>query len=70
VDQPSTFNASDSSANAGHIVKYEWNFGDGSTGTSVSVSHTYTKAGQYRVILTITDSNNVSATATHMVSIS
>lgn len=26
-----------------------WNFGDGSTGTGLSVSHTYTKAGTYQV---------------------
>jgi microbial collagenase len=70
VNQPNTFNASDSSANAGYIVTYKWNFGDGSTGTDAGVSHTYTKAGHYRVTLTIIDSNNASATATHMVNIS
>ena len=34
---------------------YAWDFGDGSTSTSVDPSHTYAAAGMYYVCLTITD---------------
>ena len=35
---------------------YIWDFGDGSTGSGVTTSHTYTSNGVYTVILTVTDS--------------
>lgn len=35
---------------------YNWDFGDGNTGTGVTTSHTYTSNGVYIVILTVTDS--------------
>jgi gliding motility-associated-like protein len=37
-------------------VNWQWNFGDGATGTGKTASHTYNTAGQYNVTLTITDS--------------
>lgn len=39
------------------IASYLWNFGDGSTSTSVSPSHTYITSGTYYVTLTVTDNN-------------
>ena len=41
----------------GTIVSYEWNFGDGNTGTGVTASHTYTTEKTYRVRLTVTDND-------------
>lgn len=40
----------------GTIADYEWDFGDGSDPvTSTEASHTYTQAGTYHVVLTVTD---------------
>ena len=47
--------ASTSSDSNGRIVSYAWDFGDGSTGSGLQLSHTYATAGTYRVVLTITD---------------
>jgi len=39
------------------IVSYAWDFGDGSSATGVTKSHTYSNIGTYTAILTVTDSN-------------
>lgn len=49
-----TFDAGGSTDNVG-IVSYEWNFGDGKTGTGITTSHTYTNPGTYTVTLTVKD---------------
>jgi hypothetical protein len=51
------FDGSGSTAMNGTIVKWEWKFGDGTTGTGATVTHTYSAAGDYFVTLTVTDSN-------------
>lgn len=40
---------------AANIAGYEWDFGDGATGTGVNPSHTYTVSGTYTVRLILTD---------------
>ncbi len=68
------FNASASTSSTGTtIVRYEWNFGDGTTRScpadslcrngNRTISHEFGVAGTYRVILTITDSNGATATS-------
>ena len=43
---------------------YSWNFGDGGTvSTSQDPSHTYTVAGSYTAVVTVTDSTGASSTA-------
>jgi chitodextrinase len=49
------FDASKSYDLGGYIVSYEWDFGDGTTGSGISTSHTYNKSGEYTIILTVTD---------------
>ncbi len=39
----------------GTIVSYDWDFGDGNYDTGETLSHTYTAAGGYTVILTVAD---------------
>lgn len=51
------FNASGSTDADGTIVNFGWDFGDGSTGSGERTSHRYTRAGRYKVILTVTDND-------------
>ena len=39
------------------IQNYQWNFGDGQTGSGQNVSHTYANAGNYSVTLTVSCGN-------------
>lgn len=39
----------------GKELAYEWDFGDGATGTGVKATHKYTTPGRYDVTLTVTD---------------
>ena len=57
-----SFSAGDSSDDNGEIVSYEWDFGDGSTGTGVNVEHTYAHSGQYTATLMVRDNDGLSAT--------
>ncbi len=46
----------------GTIVKFEWDFGDGSSGSGENVSHTFTTAGTFTVVLRVTDDDGDTAT--------
>ncbi len=54
--QPNTFNANTTSIALGNVANNIWYFGDGnptvSSGTLTSVTHSYTSAGTYNVLLT------------------
>jgi hypothetical protein len=57
-----TFDASASVAENG-IASYLWKFGDGQAAKGAAASHTYTKAGNYKVTLLVVDNEGLSSTA-------
>jgi PKD repeat protein len=62
VNQPMTFDGSKSHDPDGHLISWDWSFGDGTSNTGETTTHTYTQAGIYTVVLTVKD--NRSATDT------
>ena len=56
--------ASTASSKADNIIRYKWDFGDGSTATGKNVTHIFPVIGKYVVTLTVTDKNGGSNTAT------
>ena len=59
-----SFNGGSSSDPDGSIVSYLWNFGDGTTATGTTTSHTYSSAGSYVARLTVTDNQGASSSTT------
>lgn len=58
---PATVNFTDQSTEGDTtIVSWLWDFGDGSTSTQVSPSHTYTNPGVYTITLLVRDANGCS----------
>jgi DNA/RNA endonuclease G (NUC1) len=43
----------------GTVVSYAWDFGDGTTGTGPSVTHTYAQDGVYSITVTVTDNDGL-----------
>jgi len=70
VGESITFSGSSSYDSDGTIASYEWDFGDGATGTGVSPTHIYTTAGTYMISLTVTDDDDATNTATTTATIS
>ena len=54
IAQKYTFSADKSMDDRG-IVKYSWDFGDGTQKTGKTVKHEYLQPGDYIVLLTVTD---------------
>jgi PKD repeat protein len=49
------FDATDSADSDGTVDGYEWDFGDGKTGTGATPEHTYENPGSYETTLVVTD---------------
>ena len=57
------FNALESSDVDGHIVNYHWSFGDNTSSSELTPSHTFKVAGDYIVKLTVTDNDGLVGTS-------
>ena len=55
-----TFDASESYDYDGDIIDYQWDFGNGSTGSGKTINHSYTSDSVYVATLTITDNDGKS----------
>ena len=64
-----TFDASASLDTNGSIVSYEWSFGDGSTASGVSATHTFSQDGTFVVTVTVTDNDGLTDTASVTVTV-
>ncbi len=58
-----TFNSTGTYDPDGTIVAYSWNYGDRSTASGSTTSHSFTTAGTYTVTLTVTDNSGSTASA-------
>jgi PKD repeat protein len=64
------FDGSSSSDPDGSIVGYSWAFGTGATGTGATTAYTYTAAGTYNAVLTVTDNQGATATKALTITVS
>jgi PKD repeat protein len=65
--QPVAFDGSSSADWDGKLVRYQWDFGDGSTAEGAKVEHSYDQPGAYQARLTVTDDSGSScASATDL----
>ena len=55
IEEEITFNASETFDIDGDDIIYNWDFGDGTTGEGVIITHIYDTQGSYWVTLTVTD---------------
>ncbi len=58
---PFRFDGTSSSDRDGSIVSYQWNFGDGTTGSGAIVMHTFPRAATFQIQLTVTDNGGARA---------
>jgi PKD repeat protein len=54
---------------SGPVVSWNWNFGDGSSGTDQNPYHTYSNAGTFTATLTVTGSNGQTSSVSHTITV-
>ena len=67
VNEDVSFSASSSSVSGG---TFAWDFGDGTTGSGVTVIHQYSRAATFTVTLTVTGDNGVPSTTSRTINVS
>lgn len=67
LNQPVAFTAASSTSSNG---VFAWDFGDGETGSGVTVTHPYTRAGTFTITVTVTSDNGQSSSASRPVTVS
>lgn len=63
------FSSAGSADPDGTLVAYAWDFGDGGSSTAVNPSHTYNTAGSYTAMLTVTDNEGATASASVVITV-
>ncbi|MCM8765683.1 MAG: S8 family serine peptidase [Candidatus Omnitrophica bacterium] len=63
------FSAEGSTDTDGEIVAYNWDFGDGNTGSGKTTSHTYNKAGTFVVHLSVKDNKGALGKASTVITV-
>lgn len=69
VGQKVTFDATGSYDLFSSIESFVWDFGDNTTATGSSMTHTYTAPGNYTVILTVKDNEGYTSTSQKVVTV-
>lgn len=67
IEQPVTFDASQSSGDSD--LTFSWDFGDNRTATGKIVTHSYLQTGKYTAKLTVTDENKIQDSKTLQIEI-
>jgi PKD repeat protein len=64
-----SFDGRASTDSDGTIAGYAWSFGDGTTATGATASHTYAAGGSYTAALTVTDDKGAAGTASKVIAV-
>lgn len=64
------FDGSFSYDSDGEIISYDWDFGDGETGSGKYVDHQYCTSGSFDITLTVTDNDGLEGNLTKSVEVS
>jgi PKD repeat protein len=63
------FNAAASTDSDGSLADYQWDFGDGNSAVGVNPSHSYSAAGQYSILLIVTDNDGAAGDSFQVVDV-